>query len=241
LNRNQKGEVQSRNSMETSQKSDRLIGAFAYAKEHLWRHKRTRKPKNPLKHKSVSWGPVHDLPGPTSTSIFRFPQRMRQNTSSRRKSIRIDNGGCRLFITKLETRVSFSITVLLYVSRSQPCQKTLEFHLSMTTRSKRGSGIEWIADAFQKTASQENRYQDRWLTDQKWSELVQSHYFVKGTCDEDALEIKESAEKTKFNRPNLIRSIGKCGITANMRCLLSHVRTLTSTFHVGLNDYLQGH
>jgi hypothetical protein len=78
----------------------------------------------------------------------------------------------------------------------------------MTTRSKRGSGIGWIADAFQKT-SQENRYQDRWLTDQKWSKLVHSHYFGKGTCNQDALKIKESAEKMKFNRPNLIRSIGK--------------------------------
>jgi hypothetical protein len=36
---------------------------------------------------------------------------------------------------------------------------------------------------------------------------VHSHYFGKGTSNEDALEIKESMEKMKFNRPNLIRSI----------------------------------
>jgi hypothetical protein len=83
----------------------------------------------------------------------------------------------------------------------------------MTSRTKRGStsGIGWIADAFEKT-SQESRYRDRWLTDQKWSELVHSHYFGKGTTcnDEDArLEIKEAAENMKFSRPNLIRSIGK--------------------------------
>ncbi len=72
----------------------------------------------------------------------------------------------------------------------------------------RGSGIAWIADAFHKT-SQENRYQGRWLTDQKWSELVHSHYFGRGTSTQHVLEIKESAEKMKFNRSNLIRSIGK--------------------------------
>jgi hypothetical protein len=79
----------------------------------------------------------------------------------------------------------------------------------MTTRSHRGSGIGWIADSFEKT-SQVKRYRDRWLTGQKWYELVYTHYFGKCTCDVDELVIKESAEKMKLSQPNhLIRSIGK--------------------------------
>ena len=78
----------------------------------------------------------------------------------------------------------------------------------MTPRNYRGSSIGWIADAFEET-SQEGRYRNRWLTDQKWSELVHSHYFGKSTGNVNAQEIKEAAEKMKFSRPNLIRSIGK--------------------------------
>ncbi len=118
---------------------------------------------------TVSWarrcveeaGPVHDVPGPTSTNIFRFPPRRATDAPTRIIASKIHQNRQwwmpSIVITKVETRVSFSITVLLYVSRSQPGQKTHEFHLSMTTKSKCGSGIGWIADTFFEKTSQENR------------------------------------------------------------------------------------
>jgi hypothetical protein len=90
-----------------------------------------------------------------------------------------------LVTTKVEICVSFSITALLYVSRSQPGQLTHKFHLSMTTtRNKCGSGIGWIANTFEKT-------QHIWEDNPRgsisrllayWPEMVwvvHSHYFGK--------------------------------------------------------------
>ncbi len=82
-------------------------------------------------------GPVHDVPGPTSTNIFRFPPRRATDAPRRIIASKIHRNRQwwmpSVVITKVETRVSFSITMLLYVSRSQPGQKTHELHLFMTT------------------------------------------------------------------------------------------------------------
>jgi hypothetical protein len=121
---------------------------------------------------------VGPSPVPTGANIFRFPPRRatdlgRRATDAPTRVIasKIEqNRQWRmpsLVITKVETRVSISITVLLHDSRIQPAQLTHEFSLSMTTRSHRGSGIGWIADSFEKS-SQVKRYPDRWLTLHVW-------------------------------------------------------------------------
>jgi hypothetical protein len=70
-------------------------------------------------------GHVHHVPGPTATNSFRFPPRCATDVPtgfivgvknpSELTMVDVDYG---IVITKVETYVSFSITVLLYVSRS---------------------------------------------------------------------------------------------------------------------------
>jgi hypothetical protein len=104
---------------------------------------------------------VHDVPGPTSNNIFCFPPRRTTDAPTRIIASKIHQNQHwwmpSVVITKVETCVSLSITVLLYVSRSQPGQKAHEFHLSMTnTKSKCGSIIIWITNTFFEKTSQES-------------------------------------------------------------------------------------
>ena len=136
-------------------------------------------------------GPVLDVPRPTSTNIFCFLPRRATDAPTRIIAWKIIQNWQwwmpSIVIPKAETRVSFCITVLLYVSRSQPGQKTHEFHLSMTTKSKCSSGIGWSPPHSSRRQANRTNDQDRWLTDQKLSESVHS-YYSSDTCNEDALE-----------------------------------------------------
>jgi hypothetical protein len=58
----------------------------------------------------------------------------------------------------------------------------------------------WMSTAFRRT-SETLRYQNRWLSDSKWHELVKEHYFADGKQDQ--------AEELKFSTTSLVRAINR--------------------------------
>ncbi len=90
------------------------------------------------------------------------------------------------------------------------------FFVIVIQRSLSGTGLEsllfwgrimahapstaWMSTAFRST-SETLRYQNRWLSDSKWHELVKEHYFADGKQDQ--------AEELKFSTTSLVRAINR--------------------------------
>jgi hypothetical protein len=59
---------------------------------------------------------------------------------------------------------------------------------------------EWMATAFEMLTSNYSAYRNRWISDDKWIEIIRNNYIDNPS--------KEKEEELKFNRKNLVRAIG---------------------------------
>jgi hypothetical protein len=59
---------------------------------------------------------------------------------------------------------------------------------------------EWMATAFQTLTTNYPEYRNRWISDDKWMEIIRNNYI-----DDPS---KEKEEELKFSRANMIRAIG---------------------------------
>ena len=60
--------------------------------------------------------------------------------------------------------------------------------------------IEWMATAFEKLTTRYPEYRNRWISDDKWMEIIRNNYIDNPS--------KEKEEELKFNRGNMVRAIG---------------------------------
>ena len=62
------------------------------------------------------------------------------------------------------------------------------------------STAKWMATAFEMLTTKYPEYCNRWISDDKWIDIIQTYYFTPPS--------KEKEEKLKFNRKNMVRAIG---------------------------------
>jgi hypothetical protein len=59
---------------------------------------------------------------------------------------------------------------------------------------------DWMATAYEKLTSTYPEYRNRWISDEKWIEIIRNNYIVNPS--------KEKEVELKFNRGNMVRAIG---------------------------------
>ena len=59
---------------------------------------------------------------------------------------------------------------------------------------------DWTATAYEKLTSTYPEYRNRWISDEKWIEIIRNNYIVNPS--------KEKEVELKFNRGNMVRAIG---------------------------------
>jgi hypothetical protein len=62
------------------------------------------------------------------------------------------------------------------------------------------SKTKWMVTAFEKLTMKYPEYRDRWISDDKWVDIIRTNYFTPPS--------KEKEEELKFSRNNMVRAIG---------------------------------
>jgi hypothetical protein len=68
---------------------------------------------------------------------------------------------------------------------------------------------EWMATAYETLTRKYPGYRDRWISDDKWLEIIRNNYIDNPS--------KEKEEELKFSRGNMGRAIGSKGKSADKK------------------------